>query len=80
MTTSEITPAGEALLRYLVACGGTDRIECWNAAGNPDSGQARVLAEDLRARLGGLLDEAVVVEQSGGAVSIRTIRRQRAAV
>jgi hypothetical protein len=72
--------AGAALVRYLTHCGGSERCECWDAAGAPDPSAARALAEELRARLGDLLDQAASVEQVGNRVTLRIVRREPAVV
>jgi hypothetical protein len=74
-----VTPT-DALLGYLTAIGGVDRMECWDEAGNPDPLAARRMAEDLRARAGAALDATVKVEQSANRVTIRLIADAHAAV
>jgi len=63
----------DAFLAYLNACGGTDTFRCWDAEGRSDSAAARVLAEDMRARLGKHLDVQVCVEQSFNRVTVSKV-------
>ena len=60
----------EALIGYLTACGGSDRFEFHDAAGEPDPVAARVLAESIRAKLGANLDVIASVHQTGNRVTV----------
>ena len=65
-----LTPELEGLITYLNACGGHDRFESFDAAGEPDPVAARDVAERLRAKLGNSLDVVASVHQSGGRVTV----------
>jgi hypothetical protein len=60
----------EALVGYLTACGGSDRFEFYDPAGEPDPVAARTLAESMRAKLGASLDVIASVHQSGNRVTV----------
>jgi hypothetical protein len=67
---STISPALEALIGYLDACGGQDRFELYDAAGEPDPIAARGVAEGLRKTLGSNLDVLASVAQTGNRVLV----------
>jgi hypothetical protein len=72
--------ASEALIGYLNAVGGLDRIECFDGAGGPDPLAARQLAEDLRGRAGAALGGTVLIEQVSHRVTVRLVTDAHAVV
>ena len=71
MTTVIIPETLERLTGYLVACGGSDRFEFHDGAGDPDPLRARDFAEELRSRYAVHLDHGLEVSQSANRVTVR---------
>ena len=65
-----VSPEIERLIAYLNTCGGMDRFESYDSAGQPDPVAARATAERLRAQLGANLDVIASVEQSANRVIV----------
>ena len=65
-----VSPELEALIGYLTSCGGIDRFELYDAAGEPDPAAARQVAERFRAKLGTNLDVIASVAQTANRVVV----------
>jgi hypothetical protein len=68
--TVTVSPELEKLVAYLATCGGQDRYERFDSAGEPDPLAARAVAERFRAQLGTSLDVVASVHQSGNRVTV----------
>lgn len=73
MTAVALPETLERLVSYLTACGGSDRFEFHDHAGEPDPLRARDFAEELRERLASHLGLEVEVNQNAHRVLVRVI-------
>lgn len=73
MTAVTLPETLERLVGYLTACGGSDRFEFHDHAGEPDPLRARDFAEELRAQFAASLGHDLEVSQNAHRVLVRII-------